>query len=106
MIAVAIRPESLYKNECPIEGHAFLPNKKARNPACPSLRRCKQYQDGNDGSVKTFRELSIKASTNVVNETDNRLLKSGKDIQQAALPDTVNSDAPHSYLSWPTQLAV
>ena len=24
-----------------------------------------------DGSVKTFRELSIKASTNVVNETEN-----------------------------------
>ena len=42
--------------------------------------RCKQYQDGNDGSVKTFRELSINVSTNVVNETENRLLKSGKDI--------------------------
>ena len=41
--------------------------------------------DGNDGSVKTFRELSIKASTNVVNETDNRLLKSGKDIKIASL---------------------
>ena len=56
-----------------------MPDKKARNPACPSLRRCKQYQDGNDESVKTFRELSIKVSTIVVNETENRLLKSGKD---------------------------
>ncbi len=72
---------TLWGKTCPIEGHAFLSNKKARNPACPSLRRCKQYQDGNDGSVKTFRELSIKASTNVVNETDNRLLKSGKDTR-------------------------
>ena len=43
------------------------------------IYRCKQYSDGNDESVKTFRELSIKASTNVVNETDNRLLKSEKD---------------------------
>ena len=70
---------TLCKNECPIEGHTFLPDKKARNPACPSLHRCKQYQDENDGSVKTFRVLSIKASTNVVNETENRLLKSEKD---------------------------
>ena len=38
-----------------------------------------------DGSVKTFRELSIKASTNVVNETDNRLLKSGKDKELSSL---------------------
>ena len=43
------------------------------------IYRCKQYSDGDDESVKTFRELSIKASTNVVNETENRLLKSGKD---------------------------
>ena len=42
-------------------------------------RRCKLYQDGNDESVKTFRELSTKVSTIVVNETENRLLKSGKD---------------------------
>jgi UDP-N-acetylglucosamine transferase subunit ALG13 len=48
--------------------------------SCLSIfSRCKQYQDGNDGSVKTFRELSINVSTNVVNETENRLLKSGKD---------------------------
>jgi hypothetical protein len=50
--------------------------------SCLSIfSRCKQYQDGNDGSVKTFRELSINVSTNVVNETENRLLKSGKDIE-------------------------
>ena len=52
--------------------------------SCLSIfSRCKQYQDGNDGSVKTFRELSINMSTNVVNETENRLLKSGKDKVEA-----------------------
>ena len=69
----------LMKKERLLVGHTFFPDKKARNPACPSLRRCKQYQNENGGSVKTFRELSIKASTNVVNKTENRLLKSGKD---------------------------
>ena len=68
----------LMKKERLLVGHTFFPDKKARNPACPSLRRCKQYQNENGGSVKTFRELSIKASTNVVNETKDRPLKPGK----------------------------
>ena len=51
-----------------------------------------KYQDGNDGSVKTFREHSIKASTNVVNETDNRLLKSGKDSSSYQYSITANVD--------------
>ena len=28
MTAAAIRPECQHKNECPIEGHPFLPNNK------------------------------------------------------------------------------
>jgi hypothetical protein len=51
-------------------------------------RRCKLYQDGNDESVKTFRELSINVSTNVVNETENRLLKSGKDNKSQQITQT------------------
>ena len=36
-------------------------------------RRCKQYQDGNDESVKTFRRLSKEMSILSANETENRL---------------------------------
>ena len=36
-------------------------------------RRCKLYQDGNDESVKTFRELSKEVSILSVTETENRL---------------------------------
>ena len=36
-------------------------------------RRCKQYQDGNDESVKTFRGLSKERSILSANETEKRL---------------------------------
>ena len=36
-------------------------------------RRCKQYQDGNDESVKTFRGLSKEMSILSANKTENRL---------------------------------
>ena len=62
-----------------MEGHSFLPNKKVRTLVCLSLRKCKQCQDRNDESVKSFRGLSIKASTDVANETGDRLLNSEKD---------------------------
>ena len=65
--------------DSPIEGHSFLPNKKVRTLVCLSLRKCKQCQDRNDESVKFFRGLSIKASTDVANETGDRLLNSEKD---------------------------
>ena len=66
-----------------------MANRDKESPeSCLSIfSRCKQYQDGNDGSVKTFRELSINVSTNVVNETENRLLKSGKDRYKRAVGD-------------------
>lgn len=65
--------------DSPIEGHSFLPNKKVRTLVCLSLRKCKQCQDRNDECVKSFRGLSIKASTDVANETGDRLLNSEKD---------------------------
>ena len=44
MIAVAIRPESLYKNECPIEGHPFLPNDKPGILPIHLVGKCERKQ--------------------------------------------------------------
>ena len=63
----------------------ILAKQKTRNPACPSLRGYKQYQDENRRSVKTSSKLLKEVPTNIVNEIENRLLKSGKDITCTAI---------------------
>ena len=89
MTAVAIRPERQHKNECPIEGHPFLPNNKPGLLPFHLSGMCKWEQEGIEKvsyvSVwrrykrklfqKTFQQVSILSA----NETKKRLLKSGKD---------------------------
>ena len=54
MKAHAIRADK--KNECPIEGHTFLPNREARNRLIHQFG-CKQFQSGKTESAKTFSEV-------------------------------------------------
>jgi len=61
-------PISLCKKRSKKDNSTVGP-RKSPSIISPSLHRCKQYQDGNDGSVKTFGKLSIKEPTNVANET-------------------------------------
>ena len=98
MIAVAIRPESLYKNECPIEGHPFLPNDKPGILPIHLVGKCERKQ----GATEKVSYLSVwienkcspfqydfkKLSIVPANETKKRLLKSGKDRIQKFVPDS------------------
>ena len=90
------------KKECTIGNNGIsLPSQTKSPESCLSIfSRCKQYQDGNDESVKTFRELSTKVSTIVVNETENRLLKSGKDRYELSIKSKIYFIGQRSYLTW------
>jgi len=91
MIAVAIRPESLYKNECPIEGHPFLPNDKPGILPIHLVGKCERKQGATEkvsyvsvwieNKCSPFQYDFKKLSIVPANETKKRLLKSGKDIQ-------------------------
>ena len=90
MIAVAIRPESLYKNECPIEGHPFLPNDKPGILPIHLVGKCERKQGATEkvsyvsvwieNKCSPFQYGFKKLSIVPANETKKRLLKSGKDI--------------------------
>ena len=90
MIAVAIRPESLYKNECPIEGHPFLPNDKPGILPIHLVGKCERKQGATEkvsyvsvwieNKCSPFQYDFKKLSIVPANETKKRLLKSGKDI--------------------------
>lgn len=90
MKASAIKTECKRKNECPIEGHPFLPNKKARNPACPSLVYV-AISGANIESVKIFSRLQEEVSINIANEIENCLLRPGKDNVYDLTPEDVAS---------------
>ena len=89
MIAVAIRPESLYKNECPIEGHPFLPNDKPGILPIHLVGKCERKQGATEkvsyvsvwieNKCSPFQYGFKKLSIVPANETKKRLLKSGKD---------------------------
>ena len=89
MIAVAIRPESLYKNECPIEGHPFLPNDKPGILPIHLVGKCERKQGATEkvsyvsvwieNKCSPFQYDFKKLSIVPANETKKRLLKSGKD---------------------------
>ena len=93
MIAVAIRPESLYKNECPIEGHPFLPNDKPGILPIHLVGKCERKQGATEkvsyvsvwieNKCSPFQYGFKKLSIVPANETKKRLLKSGKDTSSA-----------------------
>ena len=98
MIAVAIRPESLYKNECPIEGHPFLPNDKPGILPIHLVGKCERKQGATEkvsyvsvwieNKCSPFQYDFKKLSIVPANETKKRLLKSGKDILSASIPES------------------
>ena len=78
MKASAIKTECIRKNECPIEGHPFLPNKKSPESCLSIFGKC-NILGSNIESVKTFSWLQEEVSINLANEIENCLLRSGKD---------------------------
>ena len=78
MTAAAITSDILCKNECPIQGHTFLPNNKNGimlfHIMMMSMKTAWKWESVNLSSMK-----KRKVSTFLANEEKKRLLKSGKD---------------------------
>ena len=78
MTAAAITSDILCKNECPIQGHTFLPNNKNGimlfHIMMMSMKTAWKWESVNLSSME-----KRKVSTFLVNEEKKRLLKSGKD---------------------------
>ena len=79
MTAAAITSDILCKNECPIQGHTFLPNNKNGimlfHIMMMSMKTAWKWERVNLSSME-----KRKVSTFLANEEKKRLLKSGKDI--------------------------
>ena len=79
MKAAAITSDTLCKNECPIQGHTFLPNNKNGimlfHIMILSIQTVWKWKCVNLSSME-----KRKVSTFLANEEKKRLLKSGKDI--------------------------
>ena len=79
MKAAAITSDTLCKNECPIQGHTFLPNNKSGimlfHIMILSIQTVWKWKCVNLSSME-----KRKVSTFLANEEKKRLLKSGKDI--------------------------
>ena len=82
MTAAAITSDILCKNECPIQGHTFLPNNKNGimlfHIMMMSMKTAWKWESVNLSSMG-----KRKVSTFLANEEKKRLLKSGKDIVQS-----------------------
>ena len=80
MTAAAITSDILCKNECPIQGHTFLPNNKNGimlfHIMMMSMKTAWKWESVNLSSME-----KRKVSTFLVNEEKKRLLKSGKDTR-------------------------
>ena len=78
MTAAAITSDFLCKNECPIQGHTFLPNNKNGimlfHIMMMSMKTAWKWESVNLSSME-----KRKVSTFLANEEKKRLLKSGKD---------------------------
>ena len=78
MKAAAITSDTLCKNECPIQGHTFLPNNKNGimlfHIMILSIQTVWKWKCVNLSSME-----KRKVSTFLANEEKKRLLKSGKD---------------------------
>jgi hypothetical protein len=84
MTAAAITSDILCKNECPIQGHTFLPNNKNGimlfHIMMMSMKTAWKWESVNLSSME-----KRKVSTFLANEEKKRLLKSGKDNLKAFL---------------------
>lgn len=82
MTAAAITSDILCKNECPIQGHTFLPNNKNGimlfHIMMMSMKTAWKWESVNLSSME-----KRKVSTFLANEEKKRLLKSGKDKMTA-----------------------
>ena len=82
MTAAAITSDILCKNECPIQGHTFLPNNKNGimlfHIMMMSMKTAWKWESVNLSSME-----KRKVSTFLANEEKKRLLKSGKDMLQS-----------------------
>ena len=80
MKAAAITSDTLCKNECPIQGHTFLPNNKNGimlfHIMMMSMKTAWKWESVNLSSME-----KRKVSTFLANEEKKRLLKSGKDTR-------------------------
>lgn len=78
MTAAVITSDILCKNECPIQGHTFLPNNKNGimlfHIMMMSMKTAWKWESVNLSSME-----KRKVSTFLANEEKKRLLKSGKD---------------------------
>ena len=83
MTAAAITSDILCKNECPIQGHTFLPNNKNGimlfHIMMMSMKTAWKWESVNLSSME-----KRKVSTFLANEEKKRLLKSGKDKNMTA----------------------
>ena len=83
MTAAAITSDILCKNECPIQGHTFLPNNKNGimlfHIMMMSMKTAWKWESVNLSSME-----KRKVSTFLANEEKKRLLKSGKDKKMPA----------------------
>ena len=88
MTAAAITSDILCKNECPIQGHTFLPNNKNGimlfHIMMMSMKTAWKWESVNLSSME-----KRKVSTFLANEEKKRLLKSGKDKMTAFLKNAV-----------------
>lgn len=84
MTAAAITSDILCKNECPIQGHTFLPNNKNGimlfHIMMMSMKTAWKWESVNLSSME-----KRKVSTFLANEEKKRLLKSGKDTGEVPL---------------------
>ncbi len=80
MTAAAITSDFLCKNECPIQGHTFLPNNK-NGIMLFHIMMLSMKTAWKRESVNLSSMGKRKVSTFLANEEKKRLLKSGKDIQ-------------------------
>lgn len=94
MTAAAITSDILCKNECPIQGHTFLPNNKNGimlfHIMMMSMKTAWKWERVNLSSME-----KRKVSTFLANEEKKRLLKSGKDNIKAFLKNTAVFKAKH-----------
>ena len=88
MTAAAITSDILCKNECPIQGHTFLPNNKNGimlfHIMMLSMKTAWKRESVNLSSME-----KRKVSTFLANEEKKRLLKSGKDTIERGVENVV-----------------
>ena len=84
MTAAAITSDFLCKNECPIQGHTFLPNNK-NGIMLFHIMMLSMKTAWKRESVNLSSMGKRKVSTFLANEEKKRLPKSGKDIHPSVL---------------------